>query len=69
MYWWNKAALLTEQSAVKSFGLITTNSIVQSYSNSLIQKYLDRKEILINFAVPDHPWVDSQDCADVRVAM
>jgi len=70
MYWWNLASLQLQEHRCKRFGLITTNSISQPYSRKLIQKRLTGKSALnLVFVVPDHPWVDSADGADVRVAM
>lgn len=70
LYWWHKAAQEVEEGRAQRFGLITTNSIVQSYSRGLIKNHLREKTgIRIIFAIPDHPWVESSDGAAVRVAM
>lgn len=70
MYWWHKAATLVGQGRTKRFGFITTNSIVQSYSRGLIEQHLMAEQgVVIIFAIPDHPWVESADGASVRVAM
>jgi hypothetical protein len=70
MYWWHKAALAVKSGALKRFGLITTNSIVQSYSKGLIEDHLTAKDgISLLLAIPDHPWVESSDGAAVRVSM
>lgn len=70
MYWWHKAAQIVEARQAKCFGFITTKSIVQSYSRGLIDRHLSAKDgIAINFAVPNHPWVEATDGAAVRVAM
>ena len=70
MYWWHKAAKKIRSSKAKRFGLITTNSISQSFSRKLIQYHASEKEpFSIRLAIPDHPWVDSSDGAAVRVAM
>jgi hypothetical protein len=70
MYWWHKAALAVGSGRAARFGFITTNSIVQSYSNGLIERHLtDKHGIWIVYAIPDHPWVEAADGADVRVAM
>ena len=70
MYWWHKAAESIELSGLEAFGLITTNSIVQSYSRILIERHLRHANgIAISFAIPDHPWVEASDGAAVRVAM
>jgi len=71
IYWWRIAANLTRSGAIKRFGFITTNSIIQEYSRRAIEADLDepKNPIFLLFAVPDHPWVDSQDGADVRISM
>lgn len=68
MYWWNTAAHLVRSGAVKRFGLITTNSISQTFSRPVVAKHL-AQGLALTFAIPDHPWVDSSDGADVRIAM
>jgi hypothetical protein len=70
MYWWQKAALLVAQGRVKRFGLITTNSIVQDLSRPVLDRHLLAEgKVSLVFAIADHPWVDSNDGAAVRVAM
>lgn len=70
MFWWHKAALAVEEGRAKRFGFITTNSIVQSYSRGIIEKHLSGDDgIALIYAIPDHPWIDATDGADVRVAM
>lgn len=70
MYWWDHAAELLRQGRLKRFGLITTNSITQSFNRATLRRHLTAKDRLsIVFAIPDHPWVDSSDGADVRIAM
>jgi hypothetical protein len=70
MYWWNQAARLTSAGEILRFGLITTNSITQTFNRRIVQAWLGaKKPVSIVFAIPDHPWVDSVDGADVRVAM
>ena len=70
MYWWHKAALAVRKTNTKRFGFITTNSIVQAYSRGLVEQHLTAKDgIVIIYAIPDHPWVESVDGAAVRVAM
>src|SRR3546814_900909 len=61
MYWWHHAAQLTRRGAVERFGLITTNSIRQSFNRRVLEPHLsDKKQPLsLVFAIPDHPWVDS----------
>lgn len=70
MYWWFKAAELAKRKAVRSFGLVTTKSIGQSFARALVRPYLKGKDRLsFVFAIPNHPWVDDVDGADVRIAM
>lgn len=70
MYWWDRAADLARAHQIRQFGLITTNSIVQSFNRATVQRHLSARDPLsVTFAIPDHPWVDSEDGASVRVAM
>lgn len=70
MYWWKKAAELVNASKLNRFGFITTNSITQSFSRKVVETAMaEHSDFGIVFAIPDHPWVDSTDGADVRVAM
>jgi hypothetical protein len=67
-YWWHKAAQLVSSGQARRFGLITTNSIVQSYTRPLLDKHLAQdSNLMLAFAIADHPWV--QDGAAVRVSM
>lgn len=67
-YWWHKAAEAVLAGTAQRFGLITTNSIVQTYSRPLLEKYLgEGRGLALCFGIADHPWV--QDGAAVRVAM
>ncbi len=69
-YWWHKAAGLARAGEVRRFGLITTNSLRQTFNRKVIQRHLDGDPPLaLRFAIPDHPWVDSADGAAVRIAM
>lgn len=63
MYWW---AIAASQAAARRFGFITTNSISQAFNRSVIGSAASRKLI---YAVPNHPWVDGADGADVRIAI
>ena len=109
MYWWHKAAALVRAGAVRRFGLITTNSLRQTFNRRVVQFHLHAqncaliREVLecgsplpllrsrpkrqrtaalqdagakkspqllsLVFAIPDHPWVDTAEGADVRIAM
>ena len=70
MYWWHVAAERVKSEAVARFGFITTNSLRQTFNQRVIRPFLigpDRLSIV--FAIPDHPWIDSSDGADVRICM
>lgn len=73
MYWWDRAAETVQKSKQKApyrFGFISTNSIKQVLNRKVVDKYLNAKSPLsIVYAIPDHPWVDGTDGADVRIAM
>lgn len=68
MYWWDKAASLVATGAVHRFGLITTNSLRQTFNRAVLDHWLSHN-ISLDYAIPDHPWVDNADGAAVRVAM
>lgn len=70
MYWWHTAAEKTRADEVQRFGLITTNSLRQTFNRRVVTPHLAAKKPLsILFAIPDHPWVDTAMCAAVRIAM
>jgi MmeI, DNA-methyltransferase domain/MmeI, N-terminal domain/MmeI, helicase spacer domain/MmeI, target recognition domain len=70
MYWWHHAAGLARNAAIRRFGLITTNSLRQTFNRRVVQHHMEQKQPLsLVFAIPDHPWVDSADGAAVRIAM
>ncbi|BCU06283.1 class I SAM-dependent DNA methyltransferase [Allochromatium tepidum] len=70
MYWWHIAAETVRAGRAKGFGFITTNSIRQTFNRRVIQAQLQAKPPLaLAFAIPDHPWVDAADGAQVRIAM
>ena len=70
MFWWDKAAELTRAGKVRRFGLITTNSLRQTFNRRVLEHHLSAAEPLsLLFAIPDHPWVDSAEGAAVRIAM
>jgi hypothetical protein len=70
MYWWHHAADLVRVGKVQRFGLITTNSLRQTFNRRVIQHHMAQKKPLsLAFAIPDHPWVDGADGAAVRIAM
>jgi len=70
LYWWHKAAELTRTGKVKRFGLITTNSLRQTFARRVVQTQMSATPPLsLLFAIPDHPWVDTAEGAAVRIAM
>ncbi|MDO8960112.1 MAG: class I SAM-dependent DNA methyltransferase, partial [Rhodocyclaceae bacterium] len=68
MYWWHHAAQLVAQGKLARFGFITTNSLSQTFNRRVVQQAVDAG-LHLDFAIPDHPWVDSADGAAVRIAM
>lgn len=70
MYWWDRAAELTQQGELHRFGLITTNSLRQKFSRRVLEEYLEAEQPLsLDYAIPDHPWVDAAEGAAVRISM
>jgi hypothetical protein len=73
MYWWDRAAeLLTRKgTALRRFGLVTTNSITQVFQRRVVERHLKaRQPISLVMAIPDHPWTKgTRDAAAVRIAM
>ena len=70
LYWWHKAAELTRTGKARRFGLITTNSLRQTFARRVVQAQLSAQPPLsLAFAIPDHPWVDTAEGAAVRIAM
>lgn len=69
--WWHHAAILVSEMVSKGFGFITSNSIRQTYNRRVIEPFLanETNPLSLVFVIPDHPWVDSSDGADVRIAM
>ena len=71
MYWWHTAADKVRHGKAKRFGFITTNSLRQTFNRRVLEPHLSdtKKPLSLAFAVPDHPWVDVNDGAAVRIAM
>ena len=67
MYWVHVAFGSVARDQCKRAGLITTNSITQSLNRKVVEPFFDM--VRIDFAVPDHPWVDDANGAAVRVAI
>ncbi len=71
MYWWERAAQAVRAGTAERFGFITTNSLRQTFNRRVLERHLgaDASPLHLTFAVPDHPWVDSADGAQVRIAL
>ncbi len=70
MYWWHRAAELARKGELMRFGFITTNSLRQTFNRRVLTQHLGASDPLsLVYAIPDHPWVDSFDGADVRISM
>ena len=76
MFWWYKAAKAVRgkldgwDDAAERFGLITTNSVRQSHNRKVMEKQMKGSPpVSLAFAIPDHPWVASEDGSDVRISM
>ena len=77
MFWWEKAAQMARTfnaktgKGVRRFGFITTNSLRQTLNRRVLEPHLNdpKKSLSLLFAIPDHPWVDAQFGAAVRIAM
>ncbi|MDQ2077361.1 DNA methyltransferase [Marinimicrobium sp. ABcell2] len=71
MYWWHIAAEKARQGEARQFGFITTNSIRQTFNRRVLEPHLSdkKKPLSLLFAIPDHPWVEANDGASVRIAM
>jgi hypothetical protein len=77
MFWYEKAALTARAwnpakgNGVRRFGLITTNSLRQTFNRAVLEPHLadPKTPLSLAFAIPDHPWVDAADGAAVRIAM
>jgi hypothetical protein len=68
LYWWYRAAEEVAAGRTIRAGLITTNTLVQSKNRVVIERAAD-KGAVVSWAVADHPWVEGDDGAAVRVAM
>ncbi|WP_369794832.1 class I SAM-dependent DNA methyltransferase [Acidovorax sp. JHL-9] len=68
MFWWNHAAAQVAAGHTRRMGLITTNSLRQTFNRRVVQAALD-KGTHLQMAIADHPWVDGANGAAVRIAM
>lgn len=70
MYWWHIANAKVGTGESQRMGLITTNSLRQSFCRKVVENSLaDFPNLAIAYVIPDHPWVDSADGAAVRVSL
>jgi hypothetical protein len=74
MQWWDRAAktLVADDSPLIRFGLVTTNSITQEFSQRVLSNYLSAEtgRLSLVMAIPNHPWTKAtKDSAAVRIAM
>jgi hypothetical protein len=71
-YWWSRCAERVADGRLRSFGLITTKTLAQSSNRPVLRQHLDpdyHGSLCLNFAVPNHPWHDTETTAAVRIAM
>src|SRR5690606_25851916 len=68
MYWWHRAAREVAEGRTIRAGLITTNSITQTFNRGVVVKAMD-EGVGVVWAIPTHPWVDEAGSAAVDVAM
>ena len=73
MYWWDHAAelLVRQESRLRRFGFVTTNSLNQSFQRQTLERHLaGPRPLHLVYAIADHPWTrTAPDSAAVRVAM
>lgn len=70
MYWWQRVADCVKRTSIVRGGLITTNSITQTFSRRIVASAIETDpRCHLVFAIPDHPWVTNEDGAAVRIAM
>ncbi len=70
MYWWHKAAVAVLSKETRSSGFITTKTITQVTNRPIVANFLSGDErARLAFVVPNHPWIDAERCAAVRVAL
>ncbi|HRM00961.1 MAG TPA: class I SAM-dependent DNA methyltransferase, partial [Acidovorax sp.] len=68
MFWWQHASAQVAAGHTQRMGLITTNSLRQTFNRRVVQAALDAGTHL-HMAIADHPWVDAASGAAVRIAM
>lgn len=67
MWWWWRAAELVANGKLRAFGLVTTNSITQTFNRTIVAEAMEKKGLRVAYAIADHPWYD--EGAAVRIAM
>jgi hypothetical protein len=70
LYWWQRCAESITERSTRRAGLINTKSITQTMNRRVVKNFLSSNpKANINFAIPNHAWVDNADGAAVRIAM
>lgn len=71
MYWWDRGAELVAEKRARHAGLITTKTIAQSSNRPIIAARMSARDqpVSLSYAVPNHPWHDTETTASVRIAM
>jgi hypothetical protein len=68
MCWWSAAAHRVATHQARRFGLVTTNSITQTFNRRVVARALSHDpRVDLVLALADHPWVEGG--AQVRIAM
>lgn len=71
-FWWKSAQAVTKGKVpvTRRAGFITSNSIRQVFCRRVVADAMEAKApVHLAFAIPDHPWVDGQGAAAVRISM
>jgi len=71
-FWWKSAQTVAKGKApvTRRAGFITSNSIRQVFCRRVVADAMEAKApVHLAFAIPDHPWVDGQGAAAVRISM
>ncbi len=68
-YWWYRAAECLRIHGSGRFGFVTTNSLTMSQNRKTIEYQLVKGDMSVVNAVSDHPWIDSESGAAVRISM
>ncbi len=63
MHWWHKAAALVRSGAARRFGLITTNSLRQTFNRRVVEMHLKGVPLRV-MAIPPFPAGASPDAAE-----